>query len=170
MGVSLTWELPPEAWDAAVEARAAEPPGSPYDEGGVPRVALLNATVQLSAGDDALFPPLPGEAPGMELSLLDLGCALATEGIADGFAAEPDGTVAQYRQVDDAMEIDFERAGDDVVIRTNLDRSPDLRIPASDLDAEVRRFLDELLGEIDARAPALLDWHCLAPLREHRST
>lgn len=167
MSISMMWDLPSGAWDDALEARATEPPGSPYDEAGVPRVALLNATVQLRVGSEVLFPPLPDQAPGMELSLLDLACALADEVV--GLAAEPEGTVAVYRQADDALEMEFERAGDDVVIRTNLDRSPlDVRVPAEALDAEVRLFLDRLLGEIDRRAPGLLDWHSLAPLQRYR--
>ena len=58
------------------------------------------------------------------------------------------------RQADDALELTFERRDGNVLLRTNLDRSPVLEVPEEELRAEWARFRDSFLAELRERAPS----------------
>ena len=150
-----------DAWTEAAETRRREPPGSEYDRARQPLFDLLHADLQITHDGSQLFPAGPrSERPGYSISLLDLVLGL------DEAVRRLDGP-AVFSQADDALQLTFEPGNGTVLVSTNLDRSPVLEVPRDDLFAEWRRFRDAFLAELRERAPELLEWHTLAPLRQH---
>jgi hypothetical protein len=159
MAFRIEASAPPEEWAQAEETRGREPPGSQYDQARAPRYDLLNADLQLSQDGRELFPAGPGsERPGYSISLLDLVLGL------DDVLGDLDGPTT-FSQADDDLRLTLERRNGTVRLSTNLDRSPLLEVPAGEFFAEWRRFRDSFLVELRDRAPELLDWETLAPLR-----
>jgi hypothetical protein len=153
-------EPPDDAWAEAAETRRREPPGSDYDRARQPLFDLLYGDLQITHDGTQLFPAGPGsDRPGYSISLLDL-----VTGLDRTLSGDLDRPVI-WTQGDDALELGFEPGNGTVLVSTNLDRSPVLEVPRDEFFAEWRRFRDAFLAELVERAPELLDWHTLAPLR-----
>jgi hypothetical protein len=162
--VSFRIEAEPsaEAWAEAAETRRREPPGSDYDRARQPLFDLLYGDLQVTQDGTELFPAGHGsDRAGFSISLLDLVLGL------DAAISELD-RPRVFGQADDALQLTLEPGDGAVLVSTNLDRSPVLEVPRDELVGEWRRFRDAFLDELRARAPELLDWHTLAPLRHGR--
>ena len=161
MGLRIDAEPPDDAWTEAVETRRRESPGSEYDRARQPLFELLHADLQITHDGSELFPAGAGsDRPGYSISLLDL-----VLGLDDALARLDRPTV--FSQADDALQLTLEPGDGTVLLSTNLDRSPVLEVPEGDFRAEWGRFRERFLDEVRRRAPELLDWDTLAPLRRH---
>jgi hypothetical protein len=157
---TITWVVPDEEWEDARDATAEHAPGSSYDRTELGRYYLLDGDINFKFGSTCMYNP-PG-ASGINLSLFDLGMALADAVMKHRF--DPDANVT-YEQRDDDRRIHF-RGEEDVIRISANDPSQELVVPRQAFECGVIAFLCELASAIRCHVPALMEWQSLASLRE----
>lgn len=181
----LIWSFTKDDWEEARAVRRANPPGSDYDvDFDMASSTLLETKIQLSYGDDVLFPawlfrrilervdvqrsladsPVPSIPSdeelgrGLRLCVFDLVERWLRMLLVEGFEAAQVGTLAEFGTWDDANHIDLRKTASGIVVSTNYEASPQLLVPETELVAGIKRFLHDFGHETQRHAPELLDW------------
>ena len=164
---SIQWQIAEGKWEQARLARQKNPPGSDYDETLTPLYDLLYGYIQFAYNGVNLFPGGDVSNQNTKVSVLDLAVELARTAYARQFIEAPDGAVANLVELEFRVEINFEKRAGDVIITTNQSDTPALVVPQKTFFSGVTHFLTTFTQEIKKQSPDLLDWECVAELREH---
>lgn len=190
MSFQVAWTVLDREW----EVLRREQNNPMYLFGALPRIDLLDGSVQLVAHDEQLFPDTllqrrksnwlreverSGQPPmyppwmvdkGVIVSLIDLACGLAE--IARRLESQevPIGSYVLFSALDSSLEIEFTRTEEGLCITSNWNREmPEHHLLTSETDfhAGVSTFLRDLAVETHRRAPDALEWEALKDVRAH---
>jgi hypothetical protein len=145
-------EISEDEWAKAARDR--------YDPDVEPLFDSLYGNVSIMASGQSLF----GETP-FRMSIADLAVQLA-EILQSGFASdEAKALTASLRQNDDALELDFEIAGADVVVTHNVGIGTPIRVTRNAFRSGAAEFIREFVHQTVPRVPEALAWKDLRILK-----
>jgi hypothetical protein len=159
--VTIEWSIPNEQWDKARSAVAVHPARSDYDRRGLGRYYLLYGDVDFAYDGSHLYGAVYG-IKGINVSLMDLGLALAGAHMKDAFSP---GATAVYEQLDDDLKIRFVTDREAVHILAS-DRPEEFVVERAAFTRGVISFLCGFASACAREVNGIMGWESMAPLRD----
>lgn len=168
MRFEIVWQVEDKEWQKALAASLEHEPHSEYDLTSTPLYDLLYGPLQLRYGTDQLFPKWENSSmDGIQVSLLDFAVTLRQILQNIDFNTTPITTLAELPLRDRPIVFKLFRQEDVVEVGADERHAQPLHVPPQAFIEGANAFLDELIQQIEAKAPRILAWQSVKPLALH---